>query len=285
MTSKEYSLDEINECLEKANRDCQMLLAARSVDKYLDACSNIDALERQRATIAKASFMNARDTHSQDLELSHMAESSRHDALLSALSIAYDGCRYYYYDRYRYDNRQCAIDYAELQRARGAGSALPMAIPPKSNAPSSSDSERMDSAGVSFEDGIYHFEAYRYDKLEDALGYADLMSSRRPSEQACAVDLPVHEKSSWAAQHRTGTKPVKIYQVVRRGTKWHVHMPDATAGVQPSANKLDIISWACETARNNEGMVQVRDICGSIEVTYSYVGGVEHEQRVSAGSR
>jgi hypothetical protein len=110
-----------------------------------------------------------------------MDPSTPYDVQLSALSIAYDGCRYYYYGQYRYDSRQCAIDYAELERARGNGAAseIPTPIPPKSNAPSSSDRNRMEFAGVSFAQGIYHFEEYRYDKLEDALAYVALIGARR----------------------------------------------------------------------------------------------------------
>ena len=65
---------------------------------------------------------------------------------------------------------------------------------------------------------------------------------------------------------------------------WHVHMPDATSGVQPSADKLHIVSWACETAKSNNGTVQVRDIGGAIETIYSYADGVEHVQRILAVS-
>ena len=181
MAQNEYSLDEINECLVKANRDCQTWLAARAVDKYLEACLNVEALEQQRATIAKASRTKALGTHNEDLELLRVDVSSDPAARLSAFSIVYDGHRYYYYGQYRYDNLQCAIDYVELQRARGslATPEITLPIPPKSNAPSSADRDLMLSAGVSFAEGIYRFEEYRYDKLDDALAYAALMSALR----------------------------------------------------------------------------------------------------------
>ena len=66
---------------------------------------------------------------------------------------------------------------------------------------------------------------------------------------------------------------------------WHVHMPDATSGVPPSADKLDIVSWACEAAKGNNGTVQVRDIGGAIEMIYSYVDGVEHVRRIVVAAR
>ena len=65
------------------------------------------------------------------------------------------------------------------REGNGAASEIPTPIPPKSNAPSSSDRKRMEFAGVSFAQGIYHFEEYRYDKLEDALAYVALIGARR----------------------------------------------------------------------------------------------------------
>jgi len=114
---------------------------------------------------------------------------------------------------------------------------------------------------------------------------APLSLNRR--DQACAVNLNVHfrDKSSLATQRSTRSKPIRIYQVVRRGAMWHVHMPDASAGVQPCADKPDIVTWACETARSNRGTVYVRDIGGAIETIYSYVDGVEHVQRILAVTR
>ena len=66
---------------------------------------------------------------------------------------------------------------------------------------------------------------------------------------------------------------------------WHVHVPDATVPVEASANKLDMVAWACEQAKNNGGTVQVRDVGGAIELVYTYVDGVEHVQRVFSAKR
>ena len=71
---------------------------------------------------------------------------------------------------------------------------------------------------------------------------------------------------------------LKIYQVVRRGSQWHVHIPDATAGVHPSIDKSRIVAWACEAARRVDGEVQVRDRAGEIEVHYAYVNGIEYRK-------
>jgi hypothetical protein len=78
---------------------------------------------------------------------------------------------------------------------------------------------------------------------------------------------------------------MKVYQVVRRGTMWHVHMPDASSGIPPSADKLKIVSWACETAKSNNGTVHVRDGGGAIEMIYRYVDGAEYARSMSATRR
>jgi hypothetical protein len=69
-----------------------------------------------------------------------------------------------------------------------------------------------------------------------------------------------------------------IYQVVRRGSKWHVHIPDTSAGVHPSEDKASIVAWACDAARRVDGEVQVRDRAGEIEVVYAYVDGVQQRK-------
>ena len=62
---------------------------------------------------------------------------------------------------------------------------------------------------------------------------------------------------------------MKVYQVVRRGSKWHALMPDANPEVSPSEDKSRIVAWACEVAKKHDGSVQVRDIGGQIEIIYT----------------
>ena len=69
---------------------------------------------------------------------------------------------------------------------------------------------------------------------------------------------------------------MKVYQVVRRGGKWHVHMPDASSEAPSSQDKSKVVAWICEIARKHDATVQVRDLGGQIEMTYAYVAGVEH---------
>jgi len=71
---------------------------------------------------------------------------------------------------------------------------------------------------------------------------------------------------------------MKIYQVVKRGAQWHVHIPDATRGVCASEDKSRIVDWARDEARRMDGQVQVRDFGGGIEVVYTYIDGVEQQK-------
>jgi hypothetical protein len=52
-------------------------------------------------------------------------------------------------------------------------------------------------------------------------------------------------------------------------------MPDASRDVYSSPDKSHVIASACELARSIDGAVQVRDIGGQIEMTYTYTGGVQ----------
>ena len=101
--------------------------------------------------------------------------------VMADLSIAYDGCRFYYYDAYRYDKLQFAVDYALLQRARAGPNRREILTPtpPVSNEPNESDRELMRSEGVTFVGGVYALGDYRYDKLGDALAYARLICDRK----------------------------------------------------------------------------------------------------------
>ena len=180
MTQQQDSLIEINARLAKANSECETWLAARATEKYLEACSNVEALELERATIVKDALRKAQnDVFTGDGELSRLGVSSDRAKLMSALSIAFDGCRYYY-GPYKYEKLESAVDYARLQRARAVGTPrkIPTPIPAMCNEPSDADRELMNSAGVIFAKGVYHFGEYRYDKLADALAYARLTRAR-----------------------------------------------------------------------------------------------------------
>jgi len=180
MTQQQDSLVEINARLAKATSECETWLAARATEKYLEACSHVEALELERATIVKDALRKVQtEAITGDVELSRLGVSSDRAKLMSALSIAYDGYRYYY-GHYRYDKLEYAVDYAKLERTRvvGAPRKIPTPTPAMCNEPSDTDRELMSSAGVIFANGVYHFGEYRYDKLADALAYARLTRDR-----------------------------------------------------------------------------------------------------------
>ena len=167
MPQQQIGLIEINARLAKANSDSETWLAARATEKYLEACSNVEALEVERATIVKDALRKAQnEAFTGDGELSHLGLSSDRAKLMSALSIAYDGCRHYY-GPYGYDQLESAVDSAKLQRARVVGTPpkIPMPTPAMCNEPSDADRELMNSAGVIFANGVYQFGKYRYAKL------------------------------------------------------------------------------------------------------------------------
>lgn len=69
---------------------------------------------------------------------------------------------------------------------------------------------------------------------------------------------------------------MKSFQVVRRGTQWHVHIPYTGRGVHGSEDKLRIIDWACDEARRIRGEVRIQDRGGQVVAIHSYVDGVEN---------
>lgn len=97
------------------------------------------------------------------------------DGLMAGFSIAFNG-RHYLFGQYRYDHLADAVNYATLQRAkgRGADSIGPMPAWQQVEGPSEAERELMSTLAITFQDGIYHLRAYRYDRLADAVDYARL---------------------------------------------------------------------------------------------------------------
>jgi hypothetical protein len=113
-----------------------------------------------------------------DAELSRLGVSSDRAKLMSALSIAYDGRRYYH-GPFRYDRLE-SVDYAKRRQARVVSNPrkAPTPTPSMCSEPSDADRELMNSADVIFVNGVYHFGEYRYDKLAHALAHARLTAVR-----------------------------------------------------------------------------------------------------------
>jgi hypothetical protein len=92
--------------------------------------------------------------------------------LMAELSIVRDG-RQYLHDGYCYDRLSDAVAYAELRRgqARQPGPSSPPRFE-LVGSPTASDRQLMTELSISFENGRFVFEGYRYDRLSDAVSYA-----------------------------------------------------------------------------------------------------------------
>lgn len=89
-----------------------------------------------------------------------------------SLGIWFDG-RAYHYQQYRYDRLEDAIAYARLDRVRPGFQEQP--LPPRcatSREPTGAELDRMRAFGIVYEQGVYHYGAFRYEALSDALDYA-----------------------------------------------------------------------------------------------------------------
>jgi hypothetical protein len=93
--------------------------------------------------------------------------------VMAEFCIAYNG-RHYLYDRYRYDRLDDAVAYARLLRSNAAAAAdrIPMPSAEYVDAPADTDRQRMEQLDISYQDGIYRLGPYRYDRLADAVDYA-----------------------------------------------------------------------------------------------------------------
>ncbi|WKB55846.1 hypothetical protein [Eleftheria terrae] len=113
--------------------------------------------------------------------------NEQQDRLRSLHHISFDG-RVYHYRGFRYERLDDAIRYAELLAARGehaaAGEAdipaqgVPAQVADAVAWPTAEEMELMGALSISFDQGVFHFGEYRYDRLSDAVNYARLIRSR-----------------------------------------------------------------------------------------------------------
>lgn len=100
--------------------------------------------------------------------------------LMQEFGISFDGRRYLFAG-YRYDRLADAVNYAKLMRLRpatelrGSRSESPRGVEP---IPSVADLVRMAALDVRYEQGLYHFGGYRYERMQDAENYARLCQAR-----------------------------------------------------------------------------------------------------------
>jgi hypothetical protein len=97
-----------------------------------------------------------------------------------------------------------------------------------------------------------------------------------PNRECLALQSPLGRLLKLRDNGWEKEQHMKVYQVVRRGGKWHVHMPGASSEAPSSEDRGKVVAWLCELAKKQDATVQVRDIGGQVEMTYTYAGGVEH---------
>jgi hypothetical protein len=101
-------------------------------------------------------------------------------ALRSALGIRRIGWRYEYRG-YRYDRLAAAVAYARLNRdaprSEAASTVARFADEPP-QMPDEAQRRLMSQWAISFEAGVYSFRNYRYERLCDAVAYAQLCAAR-----------------------------------------------------------------------------------------------------------
>ncbi len=96
---------------------------------------------------------------------------------MTELRIAHEGS-HYYYNGYRYERLPDAIAYAELMKSRpmqidAGGPHRQRGDKASMVSPNEADVVLMGRLGITFHEGIYYFGAFRYDRLADAIDYAN----------------------------------------------------------------------------------------------------------------
>lgn len=153
----------------------------RSVnDSVLDAAPEPviqrDSLEREETIESESS---GRQAHA--IENADAANAGDRRRLMSAFSIDYDG-RHYRYNGYRYDRLADAVSYAKLMQSRQTQhDTCPMTYQ-HVESPSEPDRAVMARYSITFSEGMYRYSGFRYDRLADALNYAE--SLRRQHARA-----------------------------------------------------------------------------------------------------
>jgi hypothetical protein len=146
-------------------------------EKYLEACSMVDALEVQLERLRQAglrSSLRPFEPLPAPLPWPIASGANERESVMAEFSISYNG-RHYQFDRFRYDSLGDALAYARLQRSRPGGEGVEaMPAAQMLEAPDESERRLMASLAITFEGGVYHLGSFRYDRLADAVNYARL---------------------------------------------------------------------------------------------------------------
>lgn len=130
------------------------------------------------ATPLPASDIDTAIPAAQSIQSELFNPSADQAQVMAKHAIRYDG-RQYLLGPYRYDRLSDAVNYATLMAGRGT--AVPetsASAAPAFAAPTDDDIAVMKSLGIAFVGGIYTLGGYRYDRLSDAVNYANLRAQR-----------------------------------------------------------------------------------------------------------
>ena len=86
--------------------------------------------------------------------------------------------RQFQFSHYLYDRFEDALGYAKKQRLAPSASDDADHLPPARTVedPDPAQQRQMVTHGITFEGGVYHLGEYRYDRLKDAVDYADVQA-------------------------------------------------------------------------------------------------------------
>jgi hypothetical protein len=105
-------------------------------------------------------------------DIAHLAPDVR-ARLMTKYSITHNG-RHYERGEYRYDLLADAVIYAKFQHSLGRNEIGPTQRTEIIEAPNALQRRLMTEWCITFQDGVYHFGAFRYERLSDAIDYVDL---------------------------------------------------------------------------------------------------------------
>lgn len=109
----------------------------------------------------------------------------------AALGIWFDGRRFHY-QQYRYDRLADAIAYAKVDQRRPDYQSMPLPLRWEQwTGPTSEEFEIMETFGIVYEHGTYRYKEFHYDFVEQALAYAQRLST--PLTIAHAARLAPHD--------------------------------------------------------------------------------------------
>ena len=106
-------------------------------------------------------------------ELERVSEEERHR--LGGAGVGFDG-RKYRYKSYSYDKSTDALNYSRLDRTR-LGSESETKDPPEwvdAIVPTGAERQQMEKMGITYDGKHYRYKEYRYDRVADAVNYAQL---------------------------------------------------------------------------------------------------------------